>query len=207
VRHVNPNMIPSVLEGIMDGERDAGHLSPTDLENRFQFIDGKLLNLEEEFRAAQNRDLPFVFEAFAKAKAIAYYQGDRVICTYCGQDKPGDQFYWRGNRCRVGEGCKPCYLARTRNANRDMPRNSAATTARNEASRAAAGHAQRPWTSIDDQVLIMYYDDPNVSLERLAAELGRTIRALNNRAMVLRRRSAALTDRRTATTKHRPVTT
>lgn len=70
MRHVNPNMVVPVLEGIADGEEAVGAPS-----GDYQ-LNEKISTVEEmSHLLVATGDRPFVISAFLKAKDVAYCQG------------------------------------------------------------------------------------------------------------------------------------
>lgn len=70
MRHVNPNMIPSVLQGIESGEDFAGHPGgDTELAFAYDTLERMMADLRPK------GDRPFVVSGFLKAKDIASLQG------------------------------------------------------------------------------------------------------------------------------------
>lgn len=130
-----------------------------------------------------------------------------MTCKTCGETKTSADFYWREGRPRLSEGCKKCYNAAASARLRDRDRGWDNTTShlRNESTRDKAEAHRQPWTHEDEEIVRTFYSDPDVSLEELAAALGRTLHGIHNRAMVLKHREAsAIPDRRNTCLKNRP---
>lgn len=126
-----------------------------------------------------------------------------AVCPHCDTEKPLSAFYWRRGKPRIREGCKECFCAITYRPT--TAEHLAQQKARNDASFAKAEARYRRWSSEDDELLISFWPDASISVDDLAAELGRTVMACQTRVMVLRRAGTPVPDRRTACMKNRPL--
>ncbi len=129
-----------------------------------------------------------------------------LTCPVCDTEKPPTEFYWRKGKPRVGEGCKTCYCILTASPRHNTPETRARRAERNAKSLGKASHRGQVWTSDEDELVAGFYSDPDITIEELAAELGRTVAAVATRACILRkRREREVEDRRTACMKNKPV--
>lgn len=129
------------------------------------------------------------------------------LCPHCDAEKPGSAYYWRDGKPRVGEGCKECraVLYHQDRSPEKQAMDNARHKARNDASMEKAEARYQRWTDEDEALLLQFWPDDSVTLDELAAALGRTVDAIGTRVVRLRQAGHDIPNRATVCMKNRPL--